>query len=92
MAKKQIQKVVKPDVRYTAYADFELEGVEYEAGMEFVPPAQYTRDLKAEELRNLDRPKGSAGGLVFQKVIPILAKGEKVDEEIKRVILPLKEA
>lgn len=82
---------VQPRHGLFAYAAFELDGVRYEAGDEFTPPANWTRDTDYDEFRGIQRKGGADLGIAFTVPGEILDRktGERV---YRREVLPLKEA
>ena len=77
--------------RLIAYAAFEVDGEQYEAGDEFTPRKSWQRDDAFVEFRSVELKKGGAVGIAF--LVPGAIVDKKTQErQTNRIVLPLKEA
>ncbi len=78
--------------KYIAYAAFELFGKQYQEGDEFVPPADFVRDVKFDEFRSMEKKTtdGTKLGLAFMAEGQIL-NAKTREREYVRHILPIAE-
>lgn len=89
MAKKS---AVVDAVAFEAYAPFEFRGEQYEAGETFTPPHGLKRDVEFDQFRQMSKQTDleNPGGIAFfEELPPVSPKG---DPQVRRHILPLKEA
>lgn len=77
--------------RLVAYAPFEWDGVQYEEGDTFTPPAGWTRDTAFDEFRSTERKNNTVIGMAFTVPGEILDKKTQ-ERAYRREVLPLKEA
>lgn len=83
MADKVVEK------KLIAYAPFEFHGKQYKIGDVFIP-GDLVRDAAFDEFRQVEKRRGELMGMSFCETFPPRMKGD--DPEVKRYILPLKEA
>lgn len=75
--------------KLVVYAPFEFRGKQYKVGDVF-DPTNLNRDTSFDDFRQIKKRRGETLGIAFYEILPPRMKGD--DPEVKRHILPLKEA
>jgi len=95
--KKSATKAAVAVQEFTAYHEFEFNGVEYAEGDTFTPPAGMRRDTNFEEFRNADKKHGDdpwGVPFLFERQVAQQRNSEGRIEPVMdtfRIILPVQE-